>query len=134
MEKVIITNARSFKDLDLNFTIHPIKKDINVHSDHYAVINSLKNLVMTNFYERPFQPELGCNLRRLLFENVDMIVASNIEHVIEETVKNYEPRVEIKNIIALPDPDNNKYNIEIQFYIVNISEPITIKFYLERIR
>jgi phage baseplate assembly protein W len=61
--------ARSFSDLDLNFNIHPIKKDINLHKGEMAIINSIKNLVLTNHYERPFRPEIGSNVRRLLFEN-----------------------------------------------------------------
>ena len=67
----LIDSVRVFKDLDLNFTAHPILKDINKHVNEYAVINSVKNLVLTNFYERPFRPELGSNIRRMLFENVD---------------------------------------------------------------
>ena len=63
--------VRDFRDLDLSFNIHPVRKDVNVHKSERAVINSIKNLVLTNHYERPFQPELGSNIRRLLFENVD---------------------------------------------------------------
>ena len=79
MATVDINSTRSFKDLDLNFTIHPIRKDINTHKNEYAIINSVKNLVLTNHYERPFQPEIGSNIRRLLFENVDAITAAQIE-------------------------------------------------------
>lgn len=128
------TSGRIFKDLDLNFTIHPIKKDINVHIKEYAVINSVKNLLLTNFYERPFKPELGSNVRRLLFENVDSLTASQLERAITETIENYEPRVKIKNIIITPYSDVNKYNVELQFYIINVPTPVTIRFFLERIR
>jgi phage baseplate assembly protein W len=86
MATVDIDNARSFKDLDLNFTIHPVKKDINTHKNEYAIINAVKNLVLTNHYERPFQPEIGSNIRRLLFENVDTVTASQIEREIVETI------------------------------------------------
>ena len=129
-----IQNARTFKDLDLNFNIHPIRKDINVHKDAYAVINSVKNLILTNFYERLFQPELGSNVRRLLFENVDNITSARLESEIEETILNFEPRVQISSITAVPDADSNAYGVTIEFFIVNNADPITINFFLERIR
>ena len=129
-----IDSARSFKDLDLNFTAHPIRKDINKFTNEYAVINSVKNLILTNHYERPFRPELGSNIRRMLFENVDTVMAAQIEREIEETIVNFEPRVRVSKVIAVPAPDENKYNIELQFFIINSPEPITIKFFLERIR
>lgn len=126
--------AREFVDLDLNFNIHPIKKDINVFKGEYAVINSIKNLVLTNFYERPFQPELGSSVRRLLFENVDSVVSAQLEKTIEETISNYEPRVSISKVIAKPSPDENKYNIYLEFFVINNPNPITINFFLQRVR
>ena len=132
--QVSTTNERVYRDLDLSFTIHPIRKDINVFLKEKAIINSVKNLVITNHYERLFQPEVGCNIRRLLFENVDPLVAAQIEREIEETITNFEPRVKISRVTAIPSPDENKYNMEMEFYIINNSNPITIKFFLERIR
>jgi phage baseplate assembly protein W len=130
----ILKNARTFRDLDLNFNVHPIKKDINVHKDAYAVINSMKNLILTNFYERLFQPELGSNVRRLLFENVDNIISARLESEIEETILNFEPRVRISKITAIPDADRNAYGVTIEFFIINNADPVTINFFLERIR
>lgn len=129
-----IDSTRSFTDLDLNFQIHPIKKDVNVHKNEYAIINSVKNLVLTNFYERPFQPAIGSNIRRLLFENVDTFVAAQLEKALEETVTNFEPRVQISKIIAIPTPDENRYNVEMEFFIINNASPVTINFFLERVR
>ena len=134
---IISTNIktdRGFKDLDLNFAIHPIRKDINKHSNEYAVINSVKNLILTNHYERPFQPELGSNLRRLLFENIDVVIAARIEQEIADTITNFEPRVEVSKVIATPTPDENRYNVELEFFIINNPDPVTINFFLERIR
>jgi phage baseplate assembly protein W len=132
-DPVIITE-RSFKDLDLNFTSHPIKKDVSAHYNERAVINSVKNLVSTNFYERPFQPFLGSNIRALLFELVDSVVAASLERQIVETINNHEPRVSVQNITAVPFPDENGYRIRMVFFIVNNPSPITINFFLERIR
>jgi len=129
-----ISSERSYKDLDLNFTAHPVKKDINKHFNEKAVINSVKNLVSTNFYERPFQPELGSNIRRLLFEPIDSIVAASLERQLQETIENFEPRVSIDSITAYAAPDENGYSVSLTFFILNSPNPITINFFLERIR
>jgi len=134
MATVDINSTRTFRDLDLNFTIHPIRKDINTHKNEYAIINSVKNLVLTNHYERPFQPEIGSNIRRLLFENVDAITAAQIEREITETVENFEPRVQVSKVTASADPDNNGYKVTLEFFVINNANPITINFFLERIR
>jgi len=134
MATVDIDNARSFKDLDLNFTIHPIKKDINVHKNEYAIINAVKNLILTNHYERLFQPQIGSNIRRLLFENVDSVTGSQIEREITETIDNFEPRARTSKVDVVADPDNNGFKVVLEFFIINNPNPITINFFLERIR
>lgn len=126
--------AREYKDLDLNFTIHPVKKDINKFTGEMAIINSVKNLVLTNFYEKPFHPEIGSNVRRLLFENLDIITANAIESEIRQTIRNYEPRVSIDVLNVTADFDNNGFNVSMRFFVVNRTEPITITFFLERVR
>lgn len=134
MATVNIQAERTFRDLDLNFTIHPVKKDINTYKNEYAVINSIKNLVLTNHYERPFQPEIGSNIRRLLFEQVDSVTASQLEREIAEVIGNFEPRAQVSKVEAIPSPDENKYQIYLEFFIINNTAPITINFFLERIR
>ena len=134
MATVNIQAERTFRDLDLNFTIHPVKKDINTYKNEYAVINSIKNLMMTNHYERPFQPELGSNIRRLLFENVDSVTAAQIEREITEVIGNFEPRAQVSRVNAIPSPDENTYKVILEFFIINSTAPVTINFFLERIR
>ena len=134
MATVNIQTERIFRDLDFNFTIHPVKKDINTHKNEYAIINSIKNLVLTNHYERPFQPELGGNIRRLLFEQVDSVTAAQLEREIAEVIGNFEPRAQVSKVEAVPAPDENKYQIYLEFFIINNTAPITINFFLERIR
>lgn len=134
MATVTIQSDRTFRDLDLNFQIHPIRKDINVHKNEFAIINSIKNLVLTNHYEKPFQPEIGSNIRRLLFENVDALMAAQIQREIEETINNFEPRAQVTRVTAVASPDENRYNVELEFFVINNSNPITINFFLERIR
>ena len=126
--------ARQYKDLDLNFTIHPVKKDINKNIDEMAVINSVKNLILTNHYERPFQPDIGSNIQKLLFENMDNITAAAIQREIELTIKNFEPRVNLNAVNVSPDFDNNTFRVGMEFYIINRTEPITIEFFLQRVR
>jgi phage baseplate assembly protein W len=129
-----ISSERVFRDLDLNFTLHPVKKDVSTHLNEYAIINSVKNLISTNFYEKPFRPEIGSSVRSLLFENVDPLVASRLERSIEETILNYEPRVSVTNVRAQASPDENLYLVTLTFIIINNPTPITIDFFLERIR
>jgi phage baseplate assembly protein W len=129
-----ISSERGYKDLDLNFNIHPVKKDITKHVNEYAVINSVKNLVSLNFFEKPFRPEIGSGLRSLLFENIDTILSSRIERAIEEVILNYEPRVSVSSVNATAYPDENRYNVTMTFFIINNPNPITIDFFLERIR
>ena len=134
MATVTIPSPRTFVDLDLNFAIHPIRKDINVFINEYAITNSIKNLVLTNHYERPFNPVIGSNVRRMLFENVDTIIAGQLEKEIKDTIENFEPRASVINVTALPSPDENGYNITLEYMVVNLPNTLTISFFLERIR
>lgn len=134
MATVVTQTLKRYKDLDLNFNIHPVKKDINKHTDELAVINSIKNLLLTNHYERLFQPFLGSNINKLLFENMDIITTSVLQKEIEQTINNFEPRAKIKEIQVKPEYDNNKFSVKLTFYILNRSEPITIQFFLYRER
>lgn len=135
MARVSISQyVREFRDLDLNFGMHPVRKDITKAVDEYAIVNSIKHLVLTNHYERPFQPTIGSNVRRLLFENVDSITAVQLEREIEETIVNFEPRVQVTRVSVQLTEDENRYAAQVEFYIVNQTNPITISFFLERIR
>jgi hypothetical protein len=126
--------TKRFIDLDLNFNSHPIKKDVTKVVDELAVINSIKNLLLTNHYERPFQPDLGSNVRKLLFDNMDQITASALERQVTDVLRNFEPRAQITYINILPDFDNNSYNVSMEFRIINQTEPISIQFFLQRSR
>ena len=134
MATVTTDIVRDFKDLDLNFNIHPVRKDISKSIGPMAVVNSIKNLILTNHYERPFQPDIGSNVRRLLFENIDSITATTIRDEIERTIVNYEPRATVGTVIVTADYENNGFKVYLEFYIVNQTAPITINFLLERIR
>jgi phage baseplate assembly protein W len=130
---LVPTNV-TYRDLDLRFNVHPVKKDVTKHLNEYAVINSVKNLVSINFFEKPFNPQFGSNLRALLFEPVDEITAVHIERAITEVIENYEPRVRVIEVVATLTPDENRYDVKLTFSILNNQNAITINFFLERIR
>lgn len=125
---------RKYTDIDLNFTKHPITKDIVKLEDEQAIIKSLENLVQFNFYELPFQPDVGGNVRSLLFENIDPLTSSILRKEIWDVITNFENRVTLDDINITPDFDEHGYNITITFYINNNPLPITIDFFLERLR
>lgn len=134
MATSVISPSREYSDLDLNFIIHPVRKDINKNVGVQAVINSVKNLLLTGHYERPFHPEIGSNVRKMLFEPMDAIIAVNLQKEIEETLNNYEPRIRIRQIIVTPNFDSNGFEVYLEFNILNRTEPITINFLLSRVR
>lgn len=134
MATFITKTTRKYKDLDLNFTAHPVTKDVSKHIDDLAVINSIKNILSLNHYEKPFHPEIGTNIKALLFETLDNITAISLQREITENIINFEPRVQIKELKVIPNFSENGFTVSLTFYIINRTEPITINFFLERVR
>ena len=127
-------NSRKFKDIDLDFGRNVVTNDVNTVTDIIAIKRSVKNLIQTNFYERPFHPELGCGVRELLFENFTPITGVFIKRKIAEVLGNYEPRVTLNSIRLDDDQDNNRLVVDIYFYIVGIPGPQTVSTFLQRLR
>jgi len=127
-------NSRSFRDLDLDFTRNAVTNDVNVVEDVIAVKRALRNLIQTNFYERPFQPELGCGIRELLFENFTPMTKVFLERKIEEVIVNYEPRVNLQNVAVDDDQDRNRLVVDIYFYVVGVPGPQVVQTFLQRVR
>ena len=127
-------STRIYKDLDLDFGRNTVTNDVNKLTDVEAVKRSVRNLINTNHFERPFHPEIGGNVRALLFENMTPLTALNLQRKIEEVLSNFEPRAKITQIIADPDIDRNGYRLEIKFYVIGIQNPITVETFLERLR
>ena len=125
---------RIYSDLDLDFTRNPVTSDIVKLNDVDSVKRSVKNLIQTNHYERPFHPEIGSDIRGLLFENMTPLTALNLERKVIEVLTNFEPRAKIVNVIAQPQADANRYHIQISFYVVGISTPVVVETYLTRLR
>lgn len=126
--------ARKFSDLDLDFTKHPVTKDVSRKVNENAIATAIRNLLLTSHYERPFNPDLGSNLKKFLFEPIDNVTTSLIQDSIFETIKNYEPRVTVEEVVAAPNYDMQRYDVYVTFFVKNTAEPITISFFLERIR
>jgi phage baseplate assembly protein W len=126
--------TRTYQDLDLNFEAHPITGDVTKKKGDRAVIASIKNLILTNHYERPFNPAIGSNVRRMLFEPMDSQTTVLIREEIINTITNYEPRATLEEVIVSPNYDGNRYDITITFSILNRPEPVTVSLFLERIR
>ena len=127
-------NAQIFKDINLSLARHPITGDIATLSNVEAVKRSVRNLVNTNFYERPFHPEIGSNVRSVLFEPVSPIVATVLERHIRDVIANFEPRAELVDVIDSDNSDANEYRVQIKFFIVNSSDIADMNIFLERLR
>lgn len=126
--------SRKFTDIDLDFNAHPVTKDVLRKRDENAIAQSIKVLLLTSHYERQFNPDLGCNLKRYLFEPIDNVTTSIIEDTIFQTLRNFEPRVQIEEVVATPNFDLDRYDVSITFFVRNQLQPITVSFFLERIR
>ena len=123
-----------YQDFTLDFTVHPIRKDLVLVANEDAVIRSIRHLLNTNHYEVPFHPEIGCNIRKLLFENVSEFTARDISRFIQETIQNFEPRCSIQSLIVTPNEDQNLYNVKLRVFIDSVTNPLTIDLILERVR
>jgi phage baseplate assembly protein W len=123
-----------YQDFPLDFTIHPIRKDLVLRSNADSVILAIKNLLQMNHYEVPFHPEVGCNIRRLLFENVTEFTAQDLSRFIKETIENFEPRCTIQSLIVEPDGDNNRYLVKLRVFINSSANPLNVDLILERVR
>ena len=142
-------NVRQYKDLDLFFTkkklsskdsngavtVSGAKSDIEKVTDITAVKRSIRNLVLTNHYEKPFHPEIGCGVRELLFELMTPITAHLLTRKVEDVITEYEPRAQLVGVKSTPDIDRNAYELTIEFYVLNApTELVDLTILLERLR
>ena len=135
------TLKKIYSDLDLTFNRNPATGDVAISYDEQAVLRSVRNLLLTNFYERPFQPRLGSNLTGLLFENTSRQMEAVIEKEIRNCINNYEPRVSFDDsdetappVVVRMNNDENGYTATITFYIANNTAPTTLNLLLKRTR
>ena len=128
-------NVRQYKDLDLFFGTKQASNDINKVTDIQAVKRSVRNLVLLNHYEKPFHPEIGSGVRDILFENMSPLTSHALTTEIEDVIENFEPRVQLVGVRALPNLDRNEYEVTIEFYVLNTpTELVDLTIFLEVLR
>jgi len=131
----ISRNVRQYRDLDLFFGRKPVSKDINVVTDITNIKRAVRNLVLTNVYEKPFHPEISSGIRGMLFENMTPLTSIVLTKKVEDVIENFEPRVRLMGVSARPNLDRNEYEMTIEFFIKNFpTELITVDVFLERLR
>lgn len=126
--------TRIYADLDLDFTAHPLTGDVVKKYDTEAVKRSVRNLVLMNTGDKPFHPEYGSDVRKMLFEPITLTTAISIEARVKHMIEQFEPRADLINIQVIPDEINNGYEVVIEFSTINVLEPVTTSIILQRIR
>ena len=127
--------SKQFKDISASFQINPLNRDLIQLKNANAIARSIRNLIMTVPGERPFNPVLGSQVTSLLFENLDKLTASSIKSEIINTLTNFEPRIRLNEVIVKAQPDNNQFDVQIQYYIIGIDVPLQhLSFALEPTR
>ena len=110
--------SKGFKDISMSFKVSPLTFDLIANKNETAIARSIRNLILTAPGERPFNPELGSQVSRLLFNPMDDITTDSLREQISNTINNFEPRVEINTVEVTPEYDNNGYNVLISYFIV----------------
>jgi phage baseplate assembly protein W len=127
-------NTRQYSDFNLLFTSHPVTGDITRKNDEEDVKQSLRNLISTRHYERPFHPEIGCQIHGLLFENFNPVTAQVMKKTILDTIDKFEPRVTVLEVKLRENVDDNEVACDIIFRLNNSDRPITLTTLLTRVR
>lgn len=130
----VVSKKKAWKDLDLGLTLHPIRKDITPLKDDAAIKNAVRNLLVTNSFERPFQPSLGANLKGFLFEPGDAITRINMKNRIAETLKRHEPRIAVQDVEVIDQADQNAYRINVRFIIKEFDTQENVSIQLRRLK
>ena len=128
------TIQKLYSDIDFTLAKRPVLKDIALSYDNQAIIRSLRNILLTKKFEKLWNPEFGSNIDTLLFENISSVTAAALEKEISVAIENYEPRVNMKNVVVTPYIDRNAYDVALTFYISNATQPTTVTVFLERNR
>jgi phage baseplate assembly protein W len=130
----VVSRKKPWRDLDLSLKIHPIRKDIIPLKDDAAIKNAVRNLLVSNFYERPFQDDLGANLRGLLFEPAGIITTIQLRDSIRRVLNKYEPRIAVTSIDITDLSQNNSYKIKVKFKIKEYDSAEAVEIILRRLR
>lgn len=131
---IITSRSRNYSDINKSFTYKPTTGDVYLVKDANAVKQAVKNLILTDYGERPFRPYIGSGVRELLFELSDDLTSTLLKDNIRRTIENYEPRAKILDIKAELATDENSLRVRIEFQIVTSLETTVLDVNLERIR
>lgn len=133
-KSIVVSRKKQYTDLDLSLKLHPIRKDIIPLRDDVAIRNAVKHLIVTNFFERPFQPSKGANLRGLLFEPADVITKNSLRRGIERVLRLYEPRVKLFKVIIEDLSNENAYRVSVLYNIKEFDTDQDVEIILQRLR
>lgn len=134
MARSFINRQPDYSDLDLDFLRHPATNDVVIKTGDEAIKRSIRNLIFTNYYDRPFRSFIGSNVRNILFENISPFSASQLEIAISDVINNFEPRVKLMRVQVDHDLDRNGFNVNLFYIIKNREQPIVTTIFLERVR
>jgi len=123
-----------YTDIDLNFSRNPVTNDVSVVQDTNAIKAAVRNIILTDFGERPFNPKFGSSVRGLLFEPANPITASAIETRIRSSLKNYEPRINILRLDVIASPNENSFEVTLGFRMPGDTRTATVPITLKRLR
>lgn len=129
-----VTKRVIYSDLYTNLDIHPIRNTLLRKTNVDAVKQSIRNLILTDRGERPFQPDLGGNIRASLFEPMTPQTFNRLQREIETLIDAYEPRAELLDVVVSGDVDTHEIFVQIVFMVINIQDPVTLEIVLERVR
>ena len=129
-----VNKQEFFSDFLDDFDSHPISNSLVRITNENAVKQSIRNLILTNYGERLFQPNVGSDVYRALFEQNDTIAAENLTFYIKNTISYNEPRALILNLKVFPMPDNSSMIVNIVFSLINSNIPVTLDVILKRVR
>ena len=126
-------NSR-WRDLDLDFIPHPVTGDVTVKTGLEAIKRSVRNLVMMAQYEKPFNPDIECGIRQMLFEPLSPVTALMIRQNIVSAIEQFEPRARLLEVQVIANYETNAFDVTIYFRVQNISDPVVLNVTLERLR
>lgn len=127
-------DTQRYSDFLSNLNPHPVSKDIVKYVNENAVVRSIRNLLLTDRFERLYQPDLGTDLRKMLFEHISSVTAQTISVFVQETIDKYEPRAKVISVNVQADEENNRYIVSLVVMVINKQDPVSFNIVLDRIR
>jgi phage baseplate assembly protein W len=124
----------NYRDLDLSFNRHPLTNDVTQYVESDSVKKALRNLLTLKRYEKPFHPEINSGIYDCLFENTSSLHLDAMKTVVSQLVKKYEPRVQLYDVIILPNLDGNSFSVTLNYSIINLQTPFNFTFNITRNR